>query len=1358
MKKLDKFLSRSLLAMIGSFFMLQAAFAEDIEVFFAPESSSKRAKSNIMFIIDTSGSMQWAVDGTQTGIALEDRRINIVKSVMDDLLTDMTGVNAGLMRFNRYRGGPVLFPALDIDSPAVPVVEKEVLYGKNDGSEDRYGNVSLDDSRLKLGSYNSKFWALRFEDLNIPQGAKIKRASITFTSDRDSSYDVSSFRISAQKIPTAPAFAELHHNISARKTIATSNTVNWSVSRWLQRESHYTPDISPVIQEVIGQDAWCGGNDMVLLIEKLSGTERVAYSSEGRALAGSGDVTVSSPRLNIEFDPVLPTGANGCVLPEQKVFKVDRANHDVEDISSPQTPTMLDFHKDRDVGIAFSNVSIDKGADITDAYIEFTSSNNRSYSAGGMIYAVNSSSPPLSSAMLTAPRLSNKVEWQNIDPWETDKVYRSPSVKDLVKGIISRADWNSGDDIAFVVDFDSNSSSRSARARDYSSSKAPKLVVSLGAKKYEPGDITLKQNLKHAVQNLPGSGNTPISDTMAEAGVYFTGGKVTYGKTRSNRNENRVSHSSSYKDGTLNTPSGCDMEQSPGAKSCKGEYISGAPRYISPIEESCQSNHIVYLTDGAPNEHHSETDDIYKAWTGGSCSNGNAKADCAVEIARYLHENDVAPGIVGKQTVTTHMIGFGRQADVQLMKNMAEAGGGGYYTAQSKDQLVEAFSSIVGSIDAISSTFVTTGVSVNQYNRLTHSDQLYYALFTPKNEAVWPGNIKRYRLSNGTIVDVNGQEAIVNAEFSEDAKSFWSNIKDGNDVEKGGLSEKLTKNRTIFSNIATTDITSAANRFNLTNVTTELLGVENEADRRKTIHWAQGYDVEDDNYDVNAPDAAPASQSMAEPLHSPPTVVSYKDGSLEGNAVYVGTNDGFFRAIDTKTGKEVWSFIPRELLSNLQVLQSGASETHNYGMDGDISVYIEDNNKNGFVDVGTDKAYLYVGMRRGGNSYYMLDVSDPYKPKMGFAISSNSNAGPGVVTNGYSRLGQTWSKPAIGKMNIPGVNSDKLVMIFGGGYDLKQDTAGVSLEDTVGNIVYIADAYTGKLLWSSDSTIDPNENEGPLKLNSVPADLTAFDLDGDELVDSFYASDTKAQIFRFDVDNETGKIKGGRIASLQSAADEVNNRRFYYPVDAALIRLVGESFVSLSIGSGFRAHPLNTKINDHFYMIKDKGVLNRKFDMDIKLDNLTNVTNLVGDTDNDGKSDASTQMENDGNYGWYIDFTTEGEKVIEKSFTFNNIVFFTTYIPKSENDICKAAAGGGRLYGVKVTDGNPYIQKEGEDLKEDDRYQELATPGIAPAGTIISTPESTVIAIGTEIIEPAGLNPKRNVYPTRWLNKKADIN
>ena len=1341
MKKLNKFLQLVSLVVLYTFSSLQAVYAEDTEIFFAPEDDVDGIYPNIMFIIDSSGSMGWDVANTT------DNRMEVVQDVMDEVLTNITNVNAGLMRFNNGLGGGVLYPISNIDQEATPSAFQKVSNSVNDASQAITANVmSVTSDDLEFNGIND-YVGVRFENLNIPQGATILSANVVFSSSQLAA-GASDILISAENVDSAPLISvnanELDSRSNANGTIATTL---WSIEDWENNGIYATPDISSIVQEVTTRSGWCGGNNLMLFFKSQSGTPRYAHSKDGveTIFAAAAAVPIDppnifAPRIQIQYSSTFNMSANKCMTNEA-VSQIASQDHDFEireNGSINSTSSDLDFYLDgsnaqQGVGMVFQNIKVPQGATINYAYLSFTADEDSVGTSDVTIEFVDSDNitNPTNYTGLDAAGKTPDISWSIPDSWVTGNVYNSPSLSALVTQITNKPGWALNNSMAVFI-----RGSTGKHTVDSYSGDAAKLHIGFRGV-WQPGVNTIRDDLKSAIQGLTPDNGTPISATFAEAGAYFKGDPVFYGLDRgsdADSNLRRVSVPSSYlAPGTPIRDSGC-TDQNLDAEACSTESIIGSPLYNSPLTDACQTNHIVFLTDGDSNSHVNTVNTIYGNWSGGgTCSSNNGGNDCSVKMAAWLHTNDISSSIDGKQTVTTHMIGFGPDADPDLMENMATAGGGGHYAPENRAELVADISNIVNSIANVNTTFVTSGVTVNQYNRLTHNDQLYFSLFTPKTGITWPGNIKRYKLLGGQIVDSNDAPAIdpLNAEFKDDSKSFWSSATDGNDVELGGAAEQLALARKVYSNISSDDLSgdgaNAVRKSNSSITSTMLGGVT--AQRRDTImYWVEGYDVNHSSY-VPGTDPSttgtPKRSDIGDPLHSQPTVLQYNDsaGDLLTTRIFVGTNHGYLHSFDADNGNEEWAFIPKDLLSRLDSIIDLAAGDHSYGLDGSVAIHIIDNNHNGAVDPSdNDKAYIYIGQRRGGRNYYAIDISDPDAPEMMFKIE-------GGVTTGYANLGETWSTPVIGKMNLPGVNSDKLVMIFGGGYDDIQDVEGTSsATDTDGKVVYIADAYTSDLLWDSvNNTAAHGGSAGSVSLmNGVPSQVTAFDLDDDELIDHMYVTDTKAQVFRFDVDNTESDIdeaiKGGRIAHLNGDGAIANNRRFYYSADTALIRQVGSSFVSVSVGSGYRAHPLNDDVSDGFYVLRDKGVLNGTFDMDAGLSDLQNVSSLV-DGDSNGVSDAVEILNNDANNkkGWYIALSTTGEKIIERSITFNNAVIFTSYVPPgATGEVCQAAAGGGRLYALNILDGNPYIDTNTDGtLTENDRYVELAGGGIAPKPQVL---------------------------------------
>ncbi|MCW9016441.1 MAG: VWA domain-containing protein, partial [Kangiellaceae bacterium] len=750
MKKLKLLVSKVLLAGAYSFAVVNSALADDTEIFFAPVSATS-TKPNIMFAIDTSGSMAW-VPGQQwvypgTG---EQSRMDIVKEVFDDVIVQLQNTNAGLMRFNGSAyGGPVLFPVLDLDLPANPIVTREVQEGEDDGVEDAAGTVDLTRDTLDINRSNAIYTAIRFQNLGIPQGATITTAKVAFHA-KNSDSDTTSTTIYAENVDDAPALTAANSSISTRAANRTVQAALWEPEDWTAGNSYITSELASVVQEVVNRPNWCGGNDLVLFIEG-DGTldDRQAYSADGEAAAGGGESDgVVAPRIRIEFDNTLPVGANGC-LSGETVIAINDGEDDAEDRggdSSSDLDIYYDVESARvngETAFKFRGLNVPQGATITEAYITLRARSSRDDPASAVIKVVDSSNPSSANTVANASSgfHSDTVAW-SIPDWSHNTSYNTPSLITLVQNIVNRGDWDPGDNIAFRID--ATSGDRRAYSYDGNSSRAAKLTVKY-VDTYVPGSITMREQLRDAVQELPADGATPIAGLIAEAAQYFAGEKVTYGISRWSNWKNRISHELSYQGGTPYTPSGC-TEDNPNSSDCSGEFIQGTPVYTSPITDACQTSHLVYLTDGEANRHDTPTRTIYSNLTGGaSCSSSDSGEDCAEKLAGFMNTNDLSP-LTGDQTVTTHMIGFSVGADPELMRDMGSAGGGGHYAAADKDALVAALSQIIASISNVNTTFVTAGVTVNQYNRLTHNDQLYYSLFSPQSGSVWPGNVKRYRL------------------------------------------------------------------------------------------------------------------------------------------------------------------------------------------------------------------------------------------------------------------------------------------------------------------------------------------------------------------------------------------------------------------------------------------------------------------------------------------------------------------------------------------------------------------------------------------------------------------------------------
>lgn len=447
--------------------------------------------------------------------------------------------------------------------------------------------------------------------------------------------------------------------------------------------------------------------------------------------------------------------------------------------------------------------------------------------------------------------------------------------------------------------------------------------------------------------------------------------------------------------------------------------------------------------------------------------------------------------------------------------------------------------------------------------------------------------------------------------------------------------------------------------------------------------------------------------------------------------VYAATNMGFLHAFNTRTGVEEFAYIPLELIPNTKVYYDNDSSTSDktYGLDGSVTVWREesdDADENIEVADG-DHIYLYVGMRRGGSSYYALDVTDRSAPKFMWQIDSGGD---------FPDLAQTWSKPKLAKVNwgcSGGTCTEKVVLFFAGGYNTAHDDASFDnlVSDDTGNAIYMVDAVTGDLLWSASRDVDGLAGMD----NSMPADVTVADIDSDGLVDWLFAADIMGNVWRFDFSKTTTNkddfATGGKIADLSDTSAEGSFRRFFNTPDVAYFERGrgSNSLLTISFASGYRAHPLDEEVTDRFYMLYDHSPFYapRNGDGDVE------YTAVDNDDLFDGSSNSAVNATN----GWYKNLTGNGEKGLSSSLIFAGKVVFTTYMPENDPSVC-GNVGSGRLYILDALTGLSYL-KDGDDSI---LYVSLAHGGIPPEPALIfvdATPDDPttnktkeILCIGTE--------------------------
>lgn len=848
-----------------------------------------------------------------------------------------------------------------------------------------------------------------------------------------------------------------------------------------------------------------------------------------------------------------------------------------------------------------------------------------------------------------------------------------------------------------------------------------------GLPSYPSETITVREYIPDIADTWTHSSYTPIVDALYEAALYYRGEKIHYGQNLPTING---AHPSTYDGPVVST----NVKVS-------GRDRANAPKYITPIESSCQENYIVLMTDGAPTYLRRGV----RGWDEGpfarraSISNGGPQGDlasaigscstavgvgkpgkCGAEITHYIATNDNLPdptgsfpnGQEGDQYIHTFTIGFGigtGSSTERYLKSLATYDDGkpstqddGYFPANSPEQLAAAFRDILKEVAEPKGTLASPGYSVNVKSGLEHEKDIYIPVFDRKNSSRWSGNLKKFKIvdDNGRrkIRGKNGADAVDElGGFTSDALDYWSNSPasdpDGKLVQKGGLANLIhPDNRNVYSDLSGAGNLYAASNListnNMSNIDNDALGLPSSASlsyRKKIVNFMRGWE----NGDASSSDKAPRYH-MGDMLHSEPLVITYNKGSESGAGkkqyIFAGTNEGYLHAFDVETGEEKFAFIPSELLKTIaehQYLNSGTQEDHKYGVDGALTYWFKGGD-DGVINSG-DQIILYFGLRRGGSSYYALDVTDINKPKLLWKKSVSD----------YPSMGQSWSTPYLAKVGTGENGEGKEAVIISGGYDPDEDrnkpnslevnNAKSTVVADKGNDILILDAVTGDKIWSLSST-----QRNKIK-SSVPGGVRILDTNYNHVIDRMYFADTGGNVWRLDLSENIGA--SGAETKLTKFATLGGVRKFYNEPDVSMMKLNGKTVFAVSIGSGFRAHPLDKTIDDKFFVLVDespfKGLDTTSSEdafVPITLGQLASIT-----ISNSGVSQGGS-IKNANKRGWKVNLPEIGEKVLATAVTFDGVVTFTTLVPEVLSqgvgiDQCAAPATQGRFYAINILTG-----------------------------------------------------------------------
>lgn len=538
-----------------------------------------------------------------------------------------------------------------------------------------------------------------------------------------------------------------------------------------------------------------------------------------------------------------------------------------------------------------------------------------------------------------------------------------------------------------------------------------------------------------------------------------------------------------------------------------------------------------------------------------------------------------------------------------------------------------------------------------------------------KAATVWEGNLKKYHTLRGTLYGKGADEGARlyalharptegNGNFpfalNPNAQDLWqkeASQADNTLVSVGGTRSQLvhpdaTNKANVRSVFVETTVNGARQLQKVGTDGTRLidfdkLGAEYTVYDKAYILNFLGYavPVDESSYE-NAATLSPAEANrqlteklktatfhskpmLGGVLHSPPVLASYSgqldtttgnitnDESQRDDFLLYGSMDGALHLVSARTGTENFSFIPRQMFDDASQRHAllPPDSTHQetgkpkFGVDAPWQT----DATYAFGKVGDTTSmrattmFAYGGLRMGGVGLYGLNITNRDNPTLAFSINKN--------TAGFSRLGQTWTKPVVATIKTGSgsrsATNTKRVLFVSGGYDMCYENPAFKLNDSAnkdtncanksmadGNAIYMIDAESGALLqtWTTESGsgassgLATSSDDRQHMKHSIVGEVVALDRNSNGFVDSLYFADLGGQIFRIDLQEEvpaTGSALTRRVVRVFDANAGMPNShlpyRFYDKPVVSFYDQPNGRIAVVNASTGDRSSPLHKR-------------------------------------------------------------------------------------------------------------------------------------------------------------------------------------
>lgn len=218
-----------------------------------------------------------------------------------------------------------------------PVTTTFSLQSDDDDAENDLGNGGMDlgssDLELTTDGSSLQLIGLRFADVKIPAGSQILEAYVQFTVDEVNTGGQVDVLFSMEEADNAAAIASGANNLASRDYL--DESVIWnSIPSWTNvgdaGADQRSPNLSILMQEVIGRDGWAAGNAVLVGMIDPAVLSIPSYTGNtSKRVAQSRDKSTSAaPKLIVSYIPPSSYQLGKFPIPKYSSWKYDDSGTD----------------------------------------------------------------------------------------------------------------------------------------------------------------------------------------------------------------------------------------------------------------------------------------------------------------------------------------------------------------------------------------------------------------------------------------------------------------------------------------------------------------------------------------------------------------------------------------------------------------------------------------------------------------------------------------------------------------------------------------------------------------------------------------------------------------------------------------------------------------------------------------------------------------------------------------------------------------------------------------------------------------------------------------------------------------------